>query len=73
MRFQIAGGGGSSASFANTAGPGHGGRGELGGAAGAVLDEHPHRLDQIGPHIGSLALAVLNQGVGDAGQFAPSG
>ena len=53
-----------------TTGSGDLGRGDLGGAVGPACDDGFHRFDEVVPKVQAMALAVLNQGVGHAGQFS---
>ena len=65
---------GSSRFVPTTAGGGDLGRSDLDGLARAMRDERFHCLDEVLTQGQAMTLAVLNQGVGHAGQFpSPAG
>lgn len=54
-----------------TLGFGEGRRSQLRGIGGAVFDEGFHRADEVFVEWQAVALAVLDQGVGNAAEFTP--
>ena len=61
-----------SGGFCEAAGFDEGGRHQFGGPTWAVLDEGFHRFNEVGAKVEAVALAVFNEGVSDAAEFAAS-
>jgi hypothetical protein len=61
-----------SGGFSESPGFGDGCGGEFSSSVRAVLDEGVHGLSEVGAEIEAVALAVSDEGVGDAAEFASS-